>query len=312
MKRKLIIDCDPGQDDCINLFLALPHTDLYDILGITVVAGNVSLKKVSRNARMICEMSNRFDIPVYEGCDSPFDVPLVTAEEVHSDEGLEGIEVFEPEIKAQDKHAVDFIIDTLMAAESGEITLIPTGPLTNIASAIEKEPLIIDKISEIVMMGGALREGGNVTPSAEFNIFVDPKAAQIVFSSKCKITVFGLDVTHQVLSSVEVLERIGSIENKVAQSAYNLLTCYGRYDAEKYGNDGAPLHDPCTMAYILKPDLFEFKQCNVRVEVQSELTRGHTSVDFWNSTSLPRNSFWAHKVDADGFFDLLVDQLLKY
>ena len=201
---------------------------------------------------------------------------------------------------------------TLMAAESGEITLVPTGPLTNIASAIEKEPLIVDKIAEIVMMGGAMREGGNITPSAEFNIFVDPKAAQIVFSSECKITVFGLDVTHQVLSSFEVLERIKAIKNNVAQSAYNLLTCYGRFDAEKYGNDGAPLHDPCTMAYILKPDLFEFKQCNVRVEVQSELTRGHTSVDFWNSTSLPQNSFWAHKVDTEGFFDLLVHQLKKY
>jgi len=312
MKRKLIIDCDPGQDDCINLFLALPPTNLYEVLGITVVAGNVSLDKVSRNARLICELSNRFDIPVYEGCDAPLEISLVTAEEVHSDEGLEGIEIFEPKIKAQDKHAVDFIIDELMAAENGEITLVPTGPLTNIASAIKKEPLIVDKIAEIVLMGGAMREGGNITPSAEFNIFVDPKAAQIVFSSECKITVFGLDVTHQVLSSFEVLERIKAIKNNVAQSAYNLLTCYGRFDAEKYGNDGAPLHDPCTMAYILKPDLFEFKQCNVRVEVQSELTRGHTSVDFWNSTSLPQNSFWAHKVDTEGFFDLLIHQLNKY
>jgi len=312
MKRKLIIDCDPGQDDCINLFLALPPTNLYEVLGITVVAGNVSLDKVSRNARLICELSNRFDIPVYEGCDAPLEISLVTAEEVHSDEGLEGIEIFEPKIKAQDKHAVDFIIDELMAAENGEITLVPTGPLTNIASAIKKEPLIVDKIAEIVLMGGAMREGGNITPSAEFNIFVDPKAAQIVFSSECKITVFGLDVTHQVLSSFEVLERIKAIKNNVAQSAYNLLTCYGRFDSEKYGNDGAPLHDPCTMAYILKPDLFEFKQCNVRVEVQSELTRGHTSVDFWNSTSLPQNSFWAHKVDTEGFFDLLVHQLKKY
>lgn len=312
MKRKLIIDCDPGQDDCINLFLALPPTNLYEVLGITVVAGNVSLDKVSRNARLICELSNRFDIPVYEGCDAPLEISLVTAEEVHSDEGLEGIEIFEPKIKAQDKHAVDFIIDELMAAENGEITLVPTGPLTNIASAIKKEPLIVDKIAEIVLMGGAMREGGNITPSAEFNIFVDPKAAQIVFSSECKITVFGLDVTHQVLSSFEVLERIKAIKNNVAQSAYNLLTCYGRFDSEKYGNDGAPLHDPCTMAYILKPDLFEFKQCNVRVEVQSELTRGHTSVDFWNSTSLPQNSFWAHKVDTEGFFDLLIHQLKKY
>ena len=312
MTRKLIIDCDPGQDDAINLFMALPPTQDYEILGITVVAGNVGLDKVSRNARLLCELSGREDIAVYEGCAAPLKLPLVTAEEVHSREGLEGVELFEPRIKAQKKNAVEFIIETLLDAEPHSITLVPTGPLTNIATALQKEPSIAPKIKEIVLMGGALREGGNITPSAEFNIFVDPHAAQIVFESGCKCVVFGLDVTHQVLTTDAALERIKAVENKVAQTAYSLLTYYRRFETEKYGSDGAPLHDPCTMAYILKPELFELKDCNIRVEADSELTRGHTAVDFWQSTDLPKNSLWAHKVDADVFFDLLVSQLKKY
>ena len=312
MTRKLIIDCDPGQDDAINLFLALPPTIDYEILGITVVAGNVGLDKVSRNARLLCELTGRVDIPVFEGHAEPLKLPLVTAEEVHSREGLEGVELFEPSIKAEKKHAVDFIIETLIAADDASITLVPTGPLTNIAAAIQKQPAIISKIKDIVLMGGAMREGGNITPSAEFNIYVDPHAAQIVFDSGCNCIVFGLDVTYQVLSADTVLERIKAVDNKVAQTAYNLLTYYGRYEADKFGSNGAPLHDPCTMAYILKPELFDFKPCNIRVEADSELTRGHTAVDYWHTTDLPKNSLWAYKVDAEGFFDLLIEQLGKY
>ena len=312
MTRKLIIDCDPGQDDAINLFLALPPTIDYEILGITVVAGNVGLDKVSRNARLLCELTGRVDIPVFEGHAEPLKLPLVTAEEVHSREGLEGVELFEPSIKAEKKHAVDFIIETLIAADDASITLVPTGPLTNIAAAIQKQPAIIPKIKDIVLMGGAMREGGNITPSAEFNIYVDPHAAQIVFDSGCNCIVFGLDVTYQVLSADTVLERIKAVDNKVAQTAYNLLTYYGRYEADKFGSNGAPPHDPCTMAYILKPELFDFKPCNIRVEADSELTRGHTAVDYWHTTDLPKNSLWAYKVDAEGFFDLLIEQLGKY
>jgi len=312
MTQKLIIDCDPGQDDAINLFLALPPTNDYDILGITVVAGNVGLDKVQRNARLLCELAGRTNIPIYAGCDAPLKYPLATAEEVHGREGLEGVDISEPTISLQEGHAVDFIIDTLLAAEDESITLVPTGPLTNIAEAMSRNPAIIPKIKDIVLMGGALREGGNITPSAEFNIYVDPHAAQIVFESGCKTVVFGLDVTHQVLSSNTVLDRIKNIGNPVAMAAYNLLTHYGRFDAEKYGSNGAPLHDPCTMAYILKPELFTFKACNIRVEAESELTRGHTSVDFWYATELPRSSLWAYKVDSEGFFDLLISQLSKY
>ncbi len=312
MKQKLIIDCDPGQDDAINLFLALPPNAEYEILGITVVAGNVALDKTERNARLLCELAGRTDLPVYAGCAAPLKFPLATAEEVHGREGLEGVEIHNPDMALQKQHAVDFIIETLLAADDGSITLVPTGPLTNIASAMQREPAIIPKIKEIVLMGGALREGGNITPSAEFNIYVDPHAAQIVFDSGCRTIVFGLDVTHKVLSSDAVLERIKNVGNPVAMAAYNLLTHYGRFDADKYGTNGAPLHDPCTMAYILKPELFTLKACNIRVEAESELCRGHTAVDFWYATDLPRNSLWAYDVDRDGFFDLLISQLAKY
>ncbi len=312
MRAKLIIDCDPGQDDAINLFLALPKDADYDILGITTVAGNVGLDKTQRNARLLCALAGRTDIPVYAGCDRPLKYPLATAEEVHGREGLEGIEIFDPDTEVQSEHAVDFIIRTLRASDDASITLVPTGPLTNIATALQKAPDILPKIKEIVLMGGALREGGNITPSAEFNIYVDPHAAQIVFDSGARSVVFGLDVTHQVLSSAAVLQRIKDIGNPVALAAHSLLTYYGRFDADKYGTNGAPLHDPCTMAYILKPELFTLKPCNIRVEADSDICRGHTAVDFWYATELPRNSLWAYEVDCDGFFDLLIAQLKKY
>ncbi len=312
MTRKIIIDCDPGQDDAINLFLSLTPNEAYKILGITVVAGNVPLEKTQRNARLICELVGRSDIPIYAGCDTPLELPLATAEDVHGREGLEGIDIYDPALALQDTHAVDFIVQTLRDAQEHEMTLVATGPLTNIATAMQSAPDILPKIKDIVIMGGAMREGGNITPSAEFNVFVDPHAAQIVFASGCRIIVFGLDVTHKVVTCDEVMARIKNIGNDVALAAHNLLTHYGRFDAEKFGTLGAPLHDPCTMAYILKPELFTFKSCNIRVETDSELCRGHTSVDFWNGTDLPKNSEWAYKVDRDGFFNLMISQFEKY
>lgn len=312
MKRQLIIDCDPGQDDAINLFLSnAPHSD-YTLLGIVTVAGNVPLDKTERNARLLCDLTHRSDIAVYAGCDKPLHYPLATAEEVHGHEGLDGIEITKPKTPLQKQHGVNFIIETLNTADDKSITLVVTGPLTNIAKAFQKAPEIASKVFEIVLMGGALREGGNITPSAEFNIYVDPHAAHIVFESGVPLVIFGLDVTHQVLSSKSVLSRIKAVGNPVADAAYNLLSHYGRFDSDKYGADGAPLHDPCTMAYILRPELFDLKACNIRVECDSDLTRGHTAVDFWHSSDLPKNCLWAHSVDKAGFFDLLIEQLEKY
>jgi len=311
MARKTIIDCDPGQDDAVALFLAMASPGELDLIGITTVGGNVPLELTQRNARLMCDIAGS-DVPVFAGCAEPMLRPLRTAEMIHGKTGIDGIEVSEPKTPLQSQHAVDFIIDRLLAADDGEITLVPTGPLTNIATAIDKEPAILAKIEQIVLMGGAMREGGNRTPSAEFNILVDPDAANIVFQCGRPITQLGLDVTHQVLSTRNRVDRIRALGNPVALATAGMLSFFDRFDTEKYTSEGAPLHDPCTIAYLIKPALFAGKVCNVAVETRSELTLGHTAVDFWHVTDRPRNTNWIHAVDADGFYELLTKRLARF
>ena len=310
-KRPVIIDCDPGQDDAINLLLAMSSPTELDIIGITTVAGNVPLELTERNTRQMCDVAGRTDLPVFAGCDRPMQRELLTAENVHGSTGIDGVEIVEPVTPLAESHAIDFIIDTL-SSTTVPVTLVPTGPLTNIGTAIQREPAILDKVSEIVLMGGAMREGGNHSPSAEFNILVDPQAADIVFRCGRKITVFGLDVTHQVLATAERRERIRAIENPAGQATAGMLDFFNRHDTAKYQSLGAPLHDPCTVAFLLQPELFELKSCNLTVETESELTMGHTAVDFWRVTDRPHNVDWAHSVDADGFYDLLVSRLERF
>ena len=311
-QRKLILDCDPGQDDAVALFLAFSSSDELDILGITTVAGNVSLELTQRNARMMCDIAGKTELPVFAGCERPMQREPVTAEYIHGVTGIDGLDVFEPSTPLQEQHAVDFIIETLLAAEQNSITLVPTGPLTNIGTAIGREPSILENVREIVLMGGAMREGGNFSPSAEFNILVDPQAADIVFNCGRPITVMGLDVTHQVMSTRARVERISTLDNAVADATAGMLSFFDRYDKKKYSSEGAPLHDPCTIAFLLKPELFEGKMCNVTVETESELTIGHTAVDFWQVTDRPLNANWMHTIDADGFYDLLTERLARF
>ena len=308
-KRKIIIDCDPGQDDAVMLLLALACPDVFDVMGITTVAGNVPLDLTQRNARIMCELAGKTDVPVFAGCDKPMRHELITAENVHGKTGIDGVEVYEPAMPLQEQHGVDFIIETLMGAEIDSITLVPTGPLTNIGEALSRQPDIRPKIKEIVMMGGAMREGGNTTPSAEFNILEDPDAAQLVMQCGRPLTIVPLDVTHQVLVSRDRLEQIRAIKSPVGEAVVGMMEFFNRFDSEKYGSDGAPLHDPCTIAYLLKPELFTGKMCNVEIETGSPLTRGHTAVDFWGVSDRVRNANWLYKVDADGFFKLLVERL---
>ncbi len=310
--RKIIIDCDPGQDDAVALFLAMASPDELELLGITTVAGNVPLELTQRNARQMCDIVGKPETRVFAGCEQPMSRPLVTAEYIHGETGINGIDAIDPDTPLQSEHAVDFIIATLLAADAGSVTLVPMGPLTNIATAIEKEPAILQAIDEIVLMGGAMREGGNRTPSAEFNILVDPDAADIVFRCGRPITVMGLDVTHQVLSTEDRVARIEALTNPVAAATAGMLSFFHRYDTEKYSSQGTPLHDPCTVAWLLKPELFAGKMCNVSVETESELTLGHTAVDFWHVTDRPVNANWIHSVDADGFYDLLTERLARF
>ncbi len=309
---KVIIDCDPGQDDAINLLLAMASPDELDILGVTAVAGNVPLDLTQRNSRIVCELANRPDINVYAGCSDPTVRERITAEYIHGNTGIDGVDAYEPDHPLHSQHAVDYIIDTLHAEEEGTVTLVPTGPLTNIAVAFDRDPSIVPRVAHIILMGGAMREGGNRTPSAEFNILADPHAAETVFGCGRPLTVFGLDVTHKVLATKERVARIRNIGNKAAIATANMLDFFNRYDTDKYGSLGPPLHDPCTIAYMLKPELFKGKLCNISIETQSELTMGNTAVDFWHVTDRPQNATWIHDVDADGFYALLTERLARF
>jgi purine nucleosidase len=308
-KRKIIIDCDPGQDDAVMLLLALACPEEFDILGITTVAGNVPLELTQRNARIMCELAGRTDIGVFAGCEKPLRRPLITAENVHGKTGIDGIDIYTPRMPLQNLHAVDFIIKTLLEAEENSVTLVPTGPLTNIAKAIEKQPGILSAVREIVMMGGAMREGGNTSPCAEFNILEDPDAAHIIMHCGVPLTILPLDATHQVLVSRKRIEQFRQLASPVGDAIVGMMEFFNRFDSKKYGSEGAPLHDPCTIAYLLQPGLFKGKMCNVEVETESPLTMGYTAVDFWRVTDRSANANWVYQVDAEGFFALLTERL---
>jgi len=293
------------------LLLALACPDEFDILGITAVAGNVPLNLTQRNARIMCELAGRTDVSVFAGCDKPMRRELITAENVHGKTGIDGVDIYEPDLPLQEQHAVDFIIETLLDAEDNSVTLVPTGPLTNIGTAIDRQPDILPKIRGIVLMGGAMREGGNTTPCAEFSILEDPDAAQIVMHCDRPVTIVPLDVSHQALVTRERVEMFRNLNSPKGDAIVGMMEFFNRYDSEKYGFQGAPLHDPCTIAFLLKPELFKGRMCNVEVETESELTHGHTAVDFWHVTDRPHNVNWLYEIDADGFFALLIDRLGK-
>ena len=311
MPRKIIIDTDPGQDDAVAILLALASPEELEVLGVVAVAGNVGLHHNANNARKVVELSGRRDVPVYAGCARPLRRTLVTAEHVHGDTGLNGPDLPDPTIPLQAQHGVDYLVDTLMAAEPGTITLCTLGPLTNIAMAMIKQPAIIERIGEIVMMGGAYFEVGNITPAAEFNIYVDPEAADIVLRSGVPITMLPLDVTHQIQSTPERLAAILALGNNSGEAVHAMLSFSESFDLKKYGWEGAPLHDPTVIAYLLQPDLFKGRQCNVSVETASELTVGMTVTDYWHVTDKPRNVNYLRNGDAEGFFALLTDRLAR-
>lgn len=306
--RKIIIDTDPGQDDAVAILLALGSDDL-EVAGITAVAGNVPLRLTETNARKICELAGRPDIKVFSGAVRPLVRPLVTAEHVHGKTGLDGPVLPEPTMPLQKQHAVDFIVETLMREEAGTVTLCALGPLTNLALALIREPRIAPRIREIVLMGGGFFEGGNITPTAEFNIYVDPHAADVVFRSGAPIVVMPLDVTHKALTTHERVEALRRLGTRVGDATAALLDFFERFDEEKYGTDGGPLHDPCVIAWLLKPDLFKGRHCNVTVETGSELTMGMTVIDWWGVTDRPKNAMVMREIDAEGFFSLLTERL---
>jgi len=307
--RKIIFDTDPGQDDMAAILLALASRDEIEVLGIVAVAGNVPLSHTSRNALRICELAGRSDIPVFAGSEQPMGRKLVTAEHVHGKTGLDGPDLPEPKIKLQAKPGVDYIVETIRASAKGEITLVTLGPLTDIALALNRAPEIAGKIREIVMMAGAYFEGGNITPTAEFNVYVDPTAADTVLKSGIPIVMLPLDVTHRVLVTPQRMERLFALGNRSGKALAEALTFSRSFDIKKYGWEGAPLHDPTTVAYLLKPELFQGRDINVEIETQSALTIGMTVADYWRVTKRPVNARYIRDVDADGFFALLTERI---
>jgi len=310
MARKIIIDTDPGQDDAVAILLALASPEI-ELLGITAVAGNVPLARTAENARIVCELAGRADVKVFAGCDAPMRRPLVTAEHVHGKTGLDGPDLWVPTMPLHPGHAVDFIIETLRSEPAGSVTLCPIGPLTNIATALENAPDIAPRIAEIVLMGGAYFEVGNITPAAEFNIYVDPEAAEIVFKSGAPLTVMPLDVTHKALVTRPRLDAFAALGTRTGRFIAEMLDFFERFDIAKYGSEGGPLHDPTTIAWLLKPELFSERLINVEVETQSELTRGMTVADWWGVTSRAPNATFISDLDADGFFALLTERLAR-
>lgn len=306
--RKIVIDCDPGHDDAMAIVLARGDPGI-QLCGITTVAGNQTLEKTTLNARRVCSVADITDVPIAAGCDRPLLRPLVTAAETHGETGLDGPHFAEPVVPVADIHAIDLIIDLVMASP-GEMTLVPTGPLTNIALALRKEPRLAEAVQEVVLMGGA-QTRGNSTPAAEFNIFVDPEAAAIVFEAGWPLTMVGLDLTHQALATPEVVERIRAIGTPLAATIVELMRYFSSTYKATSGFDAPPVHDPCAVARIIDPALVECVPSYVTVETHGATTSGMTSVDLDNRWGRLPNALVATKLDFVGFWDLMLNAIRR-
>ncbi len=309
--RQIIIDCDPSPDDAVSILLALASPNELEVLAVTTVAGNVPISLTSKNARKALELAKRTTTPVYAGAAAPLRRKLVTAEYVHGRTGFDGYELPEPTMPLADGFAPDAIVDLVMQRKPGEVTLCCQAPLTNIALALEKEPRLASHLREIVLMGGAFSEGGNITPAAEFNIFVDPEAAAKVLACGAPITMIPLDCTHQALTTKARLERLRAFGTPVAEAFYHLLKFNKIFDEQKYGWEGGPLHDATVIAYLLAPDIFTGRKVNVAVECESPLTLGMTVVDWWAVTGKPANVQFMRGIDADRYFDLVIERVAR-
>ena len=306
--RPLIIDCDPGQDDAVALLLAMASPEALDLVGVSAVAGNVPLDRTESNARRIRDLAGRSDVPVYAGCARPMVRKPASAEYIHGNTGIDGADLPEPSRPAEPVHGVDFLVDTLLGAPA-PVTLATLGPLTNVGLAIVKRPEIVENLREIVTMGGAIGLG-NVTPAAEFNVYADPHAAHVVFEAGVPLTMIGLDVTHQAIATPARIEAIRAIDTAPAAAVCGMLDVYGAKNIAAY-NHGAPLHDPCVIAYLLAPGLFEGRDMRVDIEINEGHSFGRTVCDRHGRRGLAANARVLEKIDADGFFVLLTERLAR-
>jgi purine nucleosidase len=305
--RPIIIDTDPGLDDAVAILLALASPEL-DVLGITAVAGNVGVDLTAANARRLCELAGRPNAKVFAGCGRPMLRPQITAV-VHGETGLGGVDLPSPTMPLQDQHAVDWIIETVMSGPERSITICALGPLTNLAMAMMREPRLPARVREFVIMGGAGPSGGNSTPAAEFNIYFDPHAAHVVFDRCDRIVLVPLDLTRQVLTTRERVARIRGIGSPVSRAVTGMLEFFNRGEGFHEGLEAGPLHDPCVIAYLLRPSLFRGKPARVEIETESPRTLGMTVMDTLLHGGAAANSQVLLSADATGFYDLLIERL---
>ena len=307
----LIIDTDPGADDVVALLLALASPQELNVLALTTVAGNVRLDKTSRNARLAREWAGREEVPVYAGAPKPLMRTPIYADNIHGKEGMAGVTVYEPQKGLAKGNAVDYLIDTLKTARPHSITIAMLGPQTNLALALIQAPEIVEGIKEVVIMGGAHFNGGNITPVAEFNLFADPQAAEVVLKSGVRLTYLPLDVTHKILTSDARLKQIAALNNEAGKRVGDILNEYIKADMEHYGIPGGPVHDATVIAYLLKPELFSGRSVNVVIDSREGPTFGQTIVDWYDGLKAPKNAVWIESGDAQGFFDLLTQRLAR-
>ncbi len=307
-KTKIILDCDPGHDDAVAIILAGKNPKI-DLLGITIVSGNQTLDKTVRNALNVVQHLG-INVPVYGGCSEPMVRKKVIAGDIHGESGLDG-PVFPPlERKAEPEHAVNFMIKTLMESE-GDVTVVTTGPMTNLAMAMRMEPKIVEKIKQIVLMGGAIANG-NVSPAAEFNIMADAEAAYVCFTSGRPMTMVGLDVTRKVLCYPEIVERMGKIENRASKLFVDLMGHFCKTQKEVFGWEGGPLHDPVTLAYLIDPSVLKVKPMNVRIDIRSTESYGRTNCDIFDYLHLPHTANVAMDIDVERFWDIIEENIRLY
>ncbi len=307
--QRILLDCDPGHDDAIAILLAARSPAL-QLEAITTVAGNQTLEKTTRNALRVCTVAGIRNVPIAAGVDRPLVRDQHIAANIHGASGLDGPSLPEPDIALAPIHGVDLIIEKLLAS-NGDLTIVPTGPLTNVAAALRREPRIIPKIQQIVLMGGAVGLG-NTTPAAEFNIFADPEAAHIVFSCGRPITMIGLDVTHQAQATSEIRARIRALGSPVARLVDDLLGFFGETYLKVYGFPAPPVHDPCAVAWVIDPTLIQSRPMNVTIELRGEWTTGRTVCDRFGQTGKPANAEVGLGLDAPRFWDVVLEALASY
>ena len=309
MKHKIILDCDPGHDDAIAILLAARHPEI-DLLAITTVAGNQSVEKTTRNALKVCSLANIRHIPIAMGMDRPLVRPAKHAPDIHGESGMDGPQIPDPHIELDPRHAVDLLIELLLSSD-GDITLVPTGPLTNIAAALRREPAIVPKIKAISLMGGAIGLG-NVTPSAEFNIHTDPEAADIVFTCGRPITMVPLEVTHQALATPEVTARLRAAQRPVATFAADLLVFFAGTYRNVFGFPAPPVHDPCAIAAVVDPTILHAHNMYVAIEMTGAWTTGRTVCDIYGKLGKAPNARVGYALEVERFWEMLISTILTY